>query len=261
MNDVIARGDLSHVASLHQSAQRAPARYAINATFCAFDTPDGPRWLFEDVHDGGPLTRKGEDQKWQPDQLACIDRLPATRLDTLKMAVRFLVLHRDRSIRLVTEGLGAKPFHGRVVMLVNEHTLSAGEMVAAFAKENWLARIVGTRTGAKCWAAQISLLAMGLSFGSPPPGGTPGAALSSRGVVCSPTSMCRCRSMRFGMGTTISSKLQPPKCRPCPETPPSPYDSRFCLRHSAHRLGSFRDPSATFGRDLPSSPSRRTRRI
>jgi C-terminal processing protease CtpA/Prc len=32
-------------------------------------------------------------------------------------------------------------------MLVNEHTLSAGEMVAAFAKENGLARIVGTRTG------------------------------------------------------------------------------------------------------------------
>jgi C-terminal processing protease CtpA/Prc len=27
-------------------------------------------------------------------------------------------------------GLGPKPFHGRVVMLVNEHTLSAGEMVA-----------------------------------------------------------------------------------------------------------------------------------
>jgi C-terminal processing protease CtpA/Prc len=96
---------------------------------------------------GYSLTRKGEDRKWRPDQLACIDRLPATRLDTLKMAVRFLVLHRDRSIRLVTEGLGAKPFHGRVVALVNEHTLSAGEMVAAFAKENRLARIVGTRTG------------------------------------------------------------------------------------------------------------------
>jgi C-terminal processing protease CtpA/Prc len=96
---------------------------------------------------GYSLTRKGEDQKWRPDQLACINKLPATRLDTLKMAVRFLILHRDRSIRLVTEGLGSKPFHGRIVMLVNEHTLSAGEMVAAFATENGLARIVGTRTG------------------------------------------------------------------------------------------------------------------
>jgi C-terminal processing protease CtpA/Prc len=63
------------------------------------------------------------------------------------MAVRFLVLHRDRSIRLRTEGLGPKPFHGRIVMLVHEHTLSAGEMVGAFSAENGLARIVGTRTG------------------------------------------------------------------------------------------------------------------
>jgi C-terminal processing protease CtpA/Prc len=32
-------------------------------------------------------------------------------------------------------------------MLINEHTLSAGEMVAAFAAENGLATLVGTRTG------------------------------------------------------------------------------------------------------------------
>jgi C-terminal processing protease CtpA/Prc len=63
------------------------------------------------------------------------------------MAIRFMVLNRDRSIRLVTEGLGAQPFHGHTVLLVNEHTLSAGEMVAAFAKENRLATIVGTTTG------------------------------------------------------------------------------------------------------------------
>jgi hypothetical protein len=39
VNAVIARGGLSHVAFFHESAQRAPARYAINATFCAIDTP------------------------------------------------------------------------------------------------------------------------------------------------------------------------------------------------------------------------------
>ncbi len=96
---------------------------------------------------GYSLTRIGEEGKWRPEQLPCIDRLPATTLDMIKMAIRFKVLHRDRSIRLMTEGLGPKPFHGRIVMLVNEHTLSAGEMVVAFAKENGLARIVGTRTG------------------------------------------------------------------------------------------------------------------
>ena len=96
---------------------------------------------------GYSLTRSGEDRKLRPDQLACIDKLPKTKLDMLKMAFRFMVVHRDRSIRLVTEGLGPKPFHGRIVMLVNEHTLSAGEMVAAFAAENGLATLVGTRTG------------------------------------------------------------------------------------------------------------------
>ena len=54
VNKVLARGGLSHVAFFHESAQRAPARYAINATFCTVDTPEGPRWVFEDVHEGGP---------------------------------------------------------------------------------------------------------------------------------------------------------------------------------------------------------------
>lgn len=291
-NAVLARGQLSHVAFFHESAQHAPARYAINATFCACDTEDGRHWVFEDVHEGGPahaagvrpgdvlsavngtavappnpatfglgtdpqitirrgtdvkvltlvlpkapqdgkahakppmaepaavtarwiqpgigyvrvaffpgvngqrfarafdralaelpgcerlimdlrgnlggfvgslrlmsyltpdripigysLTKRGEDRKWRPEQLACIDSLPATRLATIRMAIRFKVIHRDRSIRLVTEGLGPQRFHGRTAMLVNEHTLSAGEMVAAFAKENALATLVGTRTG------------------------------------------------------------------------------------------------------------------
>jgi len=293
VNAVVTAAGLSHVGFFHQSAQNAPGRYAINATFCTTETPAGPRWLFEDVHEGGPahtagvragdilltvngepshppvlpgfglgrnhtvaidrlgtpvqelqidlpkaesngkakakppmaepasvaarvikpgigyirvaffpgvngqrfareldralagltectrliidlrgnlggfvgslrlmsyltpdrvpvgysLTRTGEEEKWRPEQLPCIDRLPATTLDMIKMAVRFKILNRDRSIRLMTEGLGPKPFHGRIVMLVNEHTLSAGEMVAAFAKENGLARIVGARTG------------------------------------------------------------------------------------------------------------------
>lgn len=293
INVVLSKGELSHVAFFHQSAQRAPARYAVNATFCVFTDPDDGRvrWMFQDVHEGGPaqragvrpgdllltvdgtevgppmlptfalgndaevavkrgdgsvdrlllelpkagpkagakppmaeptsatltmldgglghlrvaffpgvngqrfardldaalatatdcrrmiidlrgnlggfvgslrlmshltpsklpigysVTRRGQERGWRPDALPCIDRLPETRWETLKMAIRFLALNRDRSIRLVTEGLGPKPYHGRVVMLVNEHTLSAGEMVASFAKTNGLATLVGTRTG------------------------------------------------------------------------------------------------------------------
>ena len=149
---------------------------------------------------GYSLTRKGEDRKWRPDQLACIDRLPATRLDTLKMAVRFLVLHRDRSIRLVTEGLGPKPFHGRVVMLVNEHTLSAGEMVAAFAQRTDWPESSALRPAAKCWEAPTFQVGHGFVLRFPAAGWYTwrGAIVEGRGVA--PDSMCLCRWKDFDSG-------------------------------------------------------------
>ena len=48
---------------------------------------------------------------------------------------------------LLTQGLGKQPFHGRVVVLVNEWTNSAGEMAAQFAKDTKLATVVGIQTG------------------------------------------------------------------------------------------------------------------
>ena len=56
---------------------------------------------------------------------------------------------RDESVVLMTEGLGPQKFHGRIVLLVNEHTASAGEMVCAFAAENGLATMVGTETAGR----------------------------------------------------------------------------------------------------------------
>src|SRR6185437_16192905 len=53
---------------------------------------------------------------------------------------------RDKSLMLLTQGLGKQPFHGRVVVLVNEWTNSAGEMAAQFAKDLRLATIVGRPT-------------------------------------------------------------------------------------------------------------------
>ena len=47
---------------------------------------------------------------------------------------------------LLTQGLGTQPFHNRIVMLVNEWTNSAAEIVANFAAENRLATIVGQKT-------------------------------------------------------------------------------------------------------------------
>jgi carboxyl-terminal processing protease len=53
---------------------------------------------------------------------------------------------RDKSIFLLTQGLGPQPFHGRVTFLVNECTNSAAEMVSGVASETKLATIVGTKT-------------------------------------------------------------------------------------------------------------------
>lgn len=70
-------------------------------------------------------------------------RVPQSKLEIPLLALRFA---RKKSLVLVTEGLGARAFHGRVVVLVNEHTTCASEMVALFAREEAGAKIVGTET-------------------------------------------------------------------------------------------------------------------
>ena len=70
-------------------------------------------------------------------------RLPQSKLEIPLLALRFA---RKTSVCLVTEGLGARRFHGRVVVLVNEHTTCASEMVALFAREEAGAKIVGKAT-------------------------------------------------------------------------------------------------------------------
>ncbi|WP_263357699.1 S41 family peptidase [Acidicapsa ligni] len=56
---------------------------------------------------------------------------------------------RVKPILLRTEGLEPKPFSKRVVLLVDRHTASASEIVAAFARENGLAVLVGEPTSGR----------------------------------------------------------------------------------------------------------------
>jgi carboxyl-terminal processing protease len=95
---------------------------------------------------GYSLTRRRVRNGYQKEKLPRIGKIPATKAELLMMAVRFKIFQRDRSMLLVTEGLGPQAFHGRIVVLVNEHTHSAAEMVASFAKQNHLATLLGTRT-------------------------------------------------------------------------------------------------------------------
>lgn len=95
---------------------------------------------------GHAVTRNRLRKGYEKEKLTRINRIPGGKGQLLLMALRFKVLHRDRSMVLETEGLGPQPFHGRVVILINEFTHSAAEMVASFAAENRLATLVGTRT-------------------------------------------------------------------------------------------------------------------
>jgi C-terminal processing protease CtpA/Prc len=70
--------------------------------------------------------------------------MPSTRTGLLMTLARFAI--RDKSIFLLTQGLGTQPFHGRIAILINEWTNSAAEMVASFASENGLATLVGEKT-------------------------------------------------------------------------------------------------------------------
>ncbi|MGI9072621.1 MAG: S41 family peptidase [Bryobacteraceae bacterium] len=95
---------------------------------------------------GYSLTRKGKERRKSPEKLMRIGHIPKTKLGLWTMAFRFGLLHRDRSLSLWTEGLGAQPFHGKTILLVDEFTRSAAEMIAAFACKSKIAILVGAPT-------------------------------------------------------------------------------------------------------------------
>jgi C-terminal processing protease CtpA/Prc len=81
-------------------------------------------------------------------------QIPASTKKLWLLALRFaLPMLAKKPVVLETEGLGTKPFQGRVVLLVNRHTASAAEMIVAFARENNLAAIVGEKTAGRLLSA------------------------------------------------------------------------------------------------------------
>lgn len=89
---------------------------------------------------GYSLTRARAQRGCEKERLVRFSGIPSSKWQLPLLALRYAF--RDRSIVLVTEGLGPQPFHGRIAILVNQHSASAAEMIAAFAQENSLARII-----------------------------------------------------------------------------------------------------------------------
>ena len=99
---------------------------------------------------GFTVSRRMAERGYAKENLRKLDHLPTEKpnpLAILTMALKYA--GRDPSVVLVSEGLPRQKWHGRIIILTNEHTVSAGEMVCAFARENNLAKIVGTETAGR----------------------------------------------------------------------------------------------------------------
>lgn len=100
-------------------------------------------------------------KKWAERDLASakatfprLNTIPSSKHSLWLLGLRFLPsLLMKSPVVLETEGLGTKPYQGRVVLLVDRHTASAAEMVAIFAKENGLATLVGETTAGRLLSA------------------------------------------------------------------------------------------------------------
>ena len=114
---------------------------------------------------GYSLTRKRRERGYRREKLARFGRIPAHKVTLLWLAARYAFV--EKSILVVTEGLGVRRFQGHVVLLVNEHTASAGEMVSAFAEENNLAVIVGTKTPGRLLSGGAFKVFQGYILGLP----------------------------------------------------------------------------------------------
>jgi C-terminal processing protease CtpA/Prc len=104
---------------------------------------------------GRKLARAGYDKNRLPQ----FDRIPVSKLQVLPLIVKFGLA--GRSVAVFTEALGVQRHHGHVAMLVNEHSASAAEMVAAFASEYQLATLVGTTTAGRLVATSAFKVGFG----------------------------------------------------------------------------------------------------
>ncbi len=114
---------------------------------------------------GYSLTRARKEKGYSREKLPRFGRIPSHKATLLWLALRYGFI--DKSILVVTEGLGPQRFHGRVIILVNEHTASAGEMVAAFAEENKLATIIGAKTPGRLLSGSAFKAGFGYIVGVP----------------------------------------------------------------------------------------------
>jgi C-terminal processing protease CtpA/Prc len=108
---------------------------------------------------GYSIGRKLLNAGYAKERLPQFDRIPSSKLRVLPLIIKFGLT--GRSVAVFTDALGPARHHGRVAMLVNEHSASAAEMVAAFASEYQLATLVGSRTAGRLVATSAFKVGFG----------------------------------------------------------------------------------------------------
>ena len=93
-----------------------------------------------------------------PETLPRFGRIPKSKWEIPLLALKF---GGKKSVVIQTEGLGAQSFHGKIVVLVNEHSSGAAEMVSQFAQENHFGTIVGMRTSGRLTARSAFKIGFG----------------------------------------------------------------------------------------------------
>ncbi len=124
----------------------------------------------------------------QKESLARFSRIPSSKLQVLPLALRFATA--GRAVAVFTEGLGQRRHHGRSVLLVNEHSASATEMVAAFASEERLAHLVGVKTPGRLVGASSFKVGYGYRVALPVAAYFTWARQNLEGVGVAPDTEC-----------------------------------------------------------------------
>ncbi len=114
---------------------------------------------------GYSVTRDVAKKGYDKERLPQFDGIPSSKWGIVPLALKFGFA--GRSVAVFTEALGAKAHHGNVAMLVNEHSASAAEMVAAFASEYKLATLVGTKTAGRLVATGAFRVGFGYRIALP----------------------------------------------------------------------------------------------
>jgi len=157
---------------------------------------------------GYSLTRKRRERGYRREELTRFARIPSHKATLLWLAARYALV--EKSILVVTEGLGERKFHGKVVLLVNEHTASAGEMVSAFAEENNLAVIVGTKTPGRLLSGGAFKVGHGFILGLPVAAYLTwqGRMLENNGIVPKFTVELSPEALRDGRDTQLETAVE-----------------------------------------------------